>query len=611
MEALPRAAMVAVAVLAALLFGRNLVSSDFAPYYSAGARSMSESWQAFLFGSFDPAGSITLDKIPGFLWPQALAARAFGFHAWALALPQVIEGVIAVVALYRAVRRWAGASAGVLAAALFALTPVVASMFGHTMEDGALTMCSVLAAGAWQRAVEAARVRALLLAGVWVGLGFQAKMLVAWAVLPAFAVAYLLAAPAPLRRRLWHLALAGAAVLAVSASWMLVVALTPAAGRPFVDGTTSNDVVGMVLGYNGATRFGALGIGGAITPDFGRLPAVATSGLKLLDPHLATQIGWLYPLAIVALALGLWGRRGLPRTDTVRAGLLMWGLWLAVTAAAYSAGTVLHTTYMAALAAPLAALAGFGIVRLGQAWRADGPRAWALPAAAAVTLAWAALLSSRYPAFLPWVTPAAIVLGGLGLAARASRRLAAAGMVCAVAAMAATPTAWAASALDPRYDGTVLDASAGPSGIFDLVAPSVAAASRDQLEGVPYAGAGIGLGPLTPRQRATLAYLEAHRRGARYLVATQSVALATLYIRDSGQPVLLVGGFTGRAPFPTPARFRELVAGGQVRYVLEPDAVPSSATTRDEIAAWVRATCRPVGPGDHPVAPVGDQLYAC
>jgi hypothetical protein len=298
----------------------------------------------------------------------------------------------------------------------------------------------------------------------------------------------------------------------------------------------------------------------------------------------------------------------------VRAGLLMWGLWLAVTAAAYSAGTVLHTTYMAALAAPLAALAGFGIVRLGQAWRVGGPRAWALAATTAVTLAWAALLSSRYPAFLPWVTPAAIVLGGLGLAllaARASRRLAAAGMVCAVAAMVATPTAWAASALDPRYDGTVLDASAGPSGIFDLVAPSVASVSRERLEGVPYAGAGIGLGPLTSRQAATLAYLEAHRGGARYLVATQSVAVATLYIRDSGQPVLLVGGFTGRAPFPTPARFRELVAGGQVRYVLEPDAAPSSATTRDEIAAWVRATCRPVGLSDHPVAPVGDQLYAC
>src|SRR5215472_12701614 len=146
-------AVVVVASLAALLYARNIAVSEFVPYYSAVARSMSESWSSFLFGSFDPAGSITLDKIPGFLWPQALSARTFGFHPWALTLPQVIEGVIAVVFLYRAVRRWAGAGAGVLAAAIFTFTPVVASMFGHVMEDGALTMCSVLAASAWQRAV--------------------------------------------------------------------------------------------------------------------------------------------------------------------------------------------------------------------------------------------------------------------------------------------------------------------------------------------------------------------------------------------------------------------------------------------------------------------------
>src|SRR5215831_14329828 len=354
-------AVVVVAGLAALLYARNIAVSEFVPYYSAAARSMSESWSAFLFGSFDPAGSITLDKIPGFLWPQALSARMFGFHPWALTLPQVIEGVVAVVFLYRAVRRWAGAGAGVLAAAIFTFTPVVASMFGHAMEDGALTMCSVLAASAWQRAVDEARLRALLLAGVWVGLGFQAKMLAAWAVLPAFAIAYLIAAPAPLRRRLWHLGLAGAVVVAVSASWMLIVALTPAADRPFVDGTTSNDVVGMVLGYNGLTRFGALGLAGAITPDFGTLPPVATGALKLLDPRIATQIGWLYPLAVAALALGLWERRGRDRTDPVRAGLLMWGLWLGTTAAVYSAGTIIHTAYVAALAPPLAALGGFAI----------------------------------------------------------------------------------------------------------------------------------------------------------------------------------------------------------------------------------------------------------
>ena len=41
------------------------------------------------------------------------------------------------------------------------------------------------------------RLQSLVLAGVWVGLAFQAKMLQAWIVLPALYLAYILAAPWP------------------------------------------------------------------------------------------------------------------------------------------------------------------------------------------------------------------------------------------------------------------------------------------------------------------------------------------------------------------------------------------------------------------------------
>jgi len=52
----------------------------------------------------------------------------------------------------RPVDLWAGPVPGLLAAGIFAATPIAASMFGHSMEDGALTMCLVLAADSWQRA---------------------------------------------------------------------------------------------------------------------------------------------------------------------------------------------------------------------------------------------------------------------------------------------------------------------------------------------------------------------------------------------------------------------------------------------------------------------------
>jgi hypothetical protein len=180
-----------------------------------------------------------------------------------------------------------------------------------------------------------------------------------------------------------------------------------------------------------------------------------------------------------------------------------------------------------------------------------------------------------------------------------------------VLALLAAPAGWAASALDPRSDGSVLDASTGPSRFFDLVAPPVAAASRARIEGVPGGGSSIGEGPPNPQQRLVLDYLEAHRGGATYLVATESVALTTLYVRESGQPVLLVGGFSGLTPFPTLAGFQGLVATGRLRYVVEP-AGGGTDTTRDRIAAWVLASCQPVAGADGtPLAVQGGVVYAC
>jgi 4-amino-4-deoxy-L-arabinose transferase-like glycosyltransferase len=219
-----RPALLGIAAAGAVLYARNIAGAGFAPFYSVAVKSMSVSWKAFCYGAFDPAATITIDKLAGSFLPQALSARIFGFHPWSLALPQVIEGVVAVLVMYRVARRWAGVVPGLLSAGIFVFTPVVASMFGHSMEDGFLTMCLVLAADCWQRAVADARLRPLVWSGVWVGVGFQAKMLQAWIILPALALGYLLAAPARLRRRLWHLGVAGAVMLTVSLAWIALYA---------------------------------------------------------------------------------------------------------------------------------------------------------------------------------------------------------------------------------------------------------------------------------------------------------------------------------------------------------------------------------------------------
>ncbi len=510
-----RPTLLAIAAVAALLYARNIAEAGLAPFYSVAVKSMSVSWKAFFYGAFDPGATITIDKLAGSFLPQALSARIFGFHPWSLALPQVIEGVVSVLVMYRVVRRWAGAVPGLLAAGIFAATPIAASMFGHSMEDGALTMCLVLAADSWQRAVMEGRLRSLCWAGVWVGLGFQAKMLQAWMILPALALGYLLAAPAGLGRRLWHLGVAGLLMLAVSLSWIALYTFTPAADRPYVDGSTNNSAIAMVFGYNGVERFGvsfpgsvqAFGAGGGRAPQAATAPAepagaptattpagvrynaggfLGSSGswTKLINSRFGPEIGWLYPLALLVLIAGLAWRGRARRTDQLRAGLVMWGLWLITFGVIYSVmSNIPHTAYVASLAPPLAALSGTGIVLFWRWYRSASRAWWLLPLAVAVEVAWAYYLWSGYRGFLPWLAPAALVAGGIAIAVMAVTRLSlvtrlprvsrrglmtagvAAG-VLGVAAMLAAPAAWSASVLDVKYGGSSLDASAGPAGGF-------------------------------------------------------------------------------------------------------------------------------------------------
>ena len=181
----------------------------------------------FFFGAFDPAGTITIDKLPGAFWIQALSVRVFGIHTWALVLPQVLEGVGAVFALFRAVRRLAGPAAGLVAALLLAASPAIVTLDRGNISDSLMILLLVLAADAASAALTSGRLSHLLLAGLFVGLAFQAKMMEAWLVLPALGAAYLLAAPSPVGRRLRSILVLGVVTGVVSLLWMTAVTLTP------------------------------------------------------------------------------------------------------------------------------------------------------------------------------------------------------------------------------------------------------------------------------------------------------------------------------------------------------------------------------------------------
>ena len=150
------AALTVIAALAAAAYAWRMGNDPLEPYYEASVRSMSTSAHDFLYGAFDPAGTLTLDKLPGALWVQALFVVVFGFHTWAMVLPQTIEGVLAVVFLYRAVARLGGRTAGVVAAAVLAASPAVVALNRGNMGDTLMMLLLVLAADATSAAVKSA-----------------------------------------------------------------------------------------------------------------------------------------------------------------------------------------------------------------------------------------------------------------------------------------------------------------------------------------------------------------------------------------------------------------------------------------------------------------------
>jgi 4-amino-4-deoxy-L-arabinose transferase-like glycosyltransferase len=250
-----RVALLGILVVSAFLnlYGMNREGYG-NEYYAAAVKSMLMNWHNFFYNSFDPNGFITIDKPPVDFWLQALFAWVFGFHGWALLLPQAIAGVCSVAVLYHLVRRVFGVTAGLIAALVMALTPIAVAVQRTNEVDGVLVLVMLLATWCLQKAIETRRLRWLIGVGVLEGIGFNIKMMEAYLILPAIYLGYLLVTRLDWRKKLLHLATMTAVLAAVSFSWAVAVDMTPASQRPYVGSTQTNSEMELIFGYNGIAR---------------------------------------------------------------------------------------------------------------------------------------------------------------------------------------------------------------------------------------------------------------------------------------------------------------------------------------------------------------------
>ena len=458
----PRPELAALLVLAGVLYLWALSRNGFAnEYYSAAVRSMSESWHAFLYGSFDSSGVMTVDKPPLALWVQALSVRAFGFSSWSMLVPQALMGVGSVALVYDLTRRRFGRAAGFGAGLVLALTPVTVAISRHNNPDALLVLCVTAALWFMVRALEDGRTRWVVWAGVAIGLGFEAKMGAALLVVPALAATWLWVAPRGRLAALRQLGLGGAAMAVVGLAWPVLVWLTPASDRPWISGTSDNSVWSLIFGYNGLGRLtGQQGAPGGGGPGGGGGGGGAFGGdtgvLRLLNDSLGGQAGWLLGFALVAgIGVAVLSRM---RRDDARTGwiIAVGGAFLTIAVAFSQATGIFHPYYVSELAPFTAALAGAGIAVIAKGGM---PARIVGPLAIAAGIVTELIVLGKNPGQLEWVPAVLIVVGGMAAVALAlgpalTRQARLAALVAAMGVLLMAPGAWAFQTLGHATSGT-------------------------------------------------------------------------------------------------------------------------------------------------------------
>jgi 4-amino-4-deoxy-L-arabinose transferase-like glycosyltransferase len=595
-------------------------------FYSAAVQAGTKSWKAFFFGSSDGSNFITVDKPPASLWVMEISARLFGVNSWSILVPQALEGVATVGLLFVTVRRWFTPGAALLAGAVVALTPVATLMFRFNNPDALLTLLLTAAAYATVRAVECGRTRWMVLAGTLVGFGFITKMLQALILMPVLALVYLLAGPPRLGRRVVQVVYAGVALVVAGGWWVAAVQLTPAADRPYIGGTTDNNLLNLIFGYNGFGRLtgnetgsvggGARGGGGSIWGP--------TGWNRLFLSQMGGQVSWLIPGALIGLVAVLWLTRRAPRTDRARVGFLLFGGWLLLTGATLSlAHGIIHPYYTIVLAPAIGALVGMGTSTLWQRRREVFPRL-ALAAAVVASIAWAFVILGWSPHWYPALRWAILALGvvaalGIALLPRARALLAAGIAGFGIASILAGPAAYSLTTAATPHTGAIPSAGpaiqggsgfggggrlggfgggGGPGAAARTLPPGFTLPNGARLPAGsfrpggggafgrfgagqapgggfgPGAAGGFGGGQAggllngsTPTKQLT-ALLEVDASKYSWVAATTRSNSASGYQLATGDPVMAIGGFNGTDPAPTLAQFEKYVAEGKIHYYI-------------------------------------------
>ena len=367
---------------------------------------------------------------------------------------------------------------------------------------------------------------------------------------------------------------------------MSAVSLVPQSSRPFVDGSCNDSLFTQVFSYNGFSRLSGNALDAAgcnhtstylvtYTHYSGRHGigtfAIAASWDRLLRGPFGHDDAWLLLPAVVASIWLLVLQRRRPRTDVMRAGVMLWSVWLVLTFAFFSGIEFLNSYYTAALIPAVGALCGMGAA---AAWhrRRQGTVRAALATVTAATVTAGIALVPGYVGVRPWIVASSVIVGLLAVG------------ILLGSLRAGHDSAWNLSV------GPALAAVAMLLGSF-WASSIVVAATLSPFDS-PYAPAAVNRHTQLAaagfaREMAALEKFVAPIPPSEAPDVLETSSATGYYIMATGREFLPVGGFSGRVPAPSLAEFERLVAEGRVVRV----TVTTGPLTRTPDLRWVAAHC--------------------
>ena len=482
--------------------------------------------------------------------------------------------------------------------------------------------------------------RDLVITGLFIALAFHTYMLEAWALWPALIIAWLFTQKS-FTQKVIDLLIAGTTSLIASLTWVLVAWFVPAAHRPYIGGTYHNNPFEMVFGYNGLGRFNATtqALSSAtddpnfrsFTPPFG-----GSAGWgRIFSSANAGQIAWLIPAAALSILLLFWlKKRG--------ATTIFLALWLVTFFSMFSMVAGIHQFYTSSLSIPVALLISGAIT---IALDRDKKISILLIIAAAISSLFVARYYQDYLRWTSFVQLAIAITAIVFITLQFKRK--AFVTVASLLALIFAPAAWALDAhsftnsINPIAGNVNAMGSFGAPGgpgvrlgfgqpgtgfgnnqpnfpangkrNFDRQRPNfnripnvdqkgfLFGRQPDQLgqRGQGNFPGGFGGGFGQQNVSSAVDYLQKNRDGAKFLLVTFGAQSAASYITATGDNVMPIGGFDGQDPTPTLAKFKELVASGDVRYVMVGGEggfgggmMGGGISSNSSISDWVKANCK-------------------